>query len=38
MSVQTKPAHVEWIDSLDDALAMAKETGKLVLLDFFNPG
>jgi hypothetical protein len=38
MAVETKPARVQWLDSLDDALAAAKETGKLVLLDFFNPG
>jgi len=38
MAVGTKTASIEWLDSLDDALAIAKETGKLVLLDFFNPG
>lgn len=38
MSVEMKPELVNWLDSLDDALAMAKQSGKLVLLDFFNPG
>jgi hypothetical protein len=38
MAVEVKPASVQWMDSLEDALATAKETGKLVLLDFFNPG
>ena len=37
MSVQAKRA-VEWLSSLDDALSQAKQTGKVVLLDFFNPG
>ena len=37
MAVETKP-QVRWTDSLEAALENAKQTGKLVLLDFFNPG
>lgn len=28
----------EWVESLDEAQNMARESGKLILLDFFNPG
>ena len=38
MAIGTPTVQVQWIDSLDEALVKAKETGKLVLLDFFNPG
>lgn len=30
-------ATVQWIATLEDALALAKSMGKPVLLDFFNP-
>ncbi len=30
--------HIRWVSSLEDAKAQAKAAGKLVLLDFFNPG
>ncbi len=29
---------VNWLDSLDEGLKKAQETGKFVFLDFFNPG
>lgn len=38
MAIETMPAQGLWTRSLDEALVKAKETGKLVLLDFFNPG
>jgi hypothetical protein len=38
MSVEMKPGKITWLDSLDEALSQAKTTGKVVLLDFFNPG
>lgn len=28
----------QWVESLDEAQSMAGEDGKLILLDFFNPG
>jgi hypothetical protein len=28
---------IGWVASLDDAIAQAKTTGRLVLLDFFSP-
>jgi hypothetical protein len=28
---------IHWLAKLDDALAVAKQSGKLVLLDFFKP-
>jgi len=28
----------EWVESLDEAQSIARENGKLILLDFFNPG
>lgn len=28
---------IEWIEDFNEALAKAREGGKLVLLDFFNP-
>jgi hypothetical protein len=37
MSTETRP-HIEWLQSYDEAVEKAKSTGKLVLLDFFNPG
>jgi hypothetical protein len=38
MAMETKPKSVEWLASLDEGLARAKETGRVLLLDFFNPG
>jgi hypothetical protein len=35
MNAQQK---IEWLDSLTDGIEQAKRTGKIVLLDFFNPG
>ena len=35
MAQSTGPA---WLHDYDQALARAKEEGKLVLLDVFNPG
>ena len=29
---------IEWLASMDEALNTAKSEGKLILLDFFNPG
>lgn len=29
---------VQWLQSLEEGLERSKETGKVVLLDFFNPG
>ncbi len=29
---------INWIESFDEGLRRAKGTGKLVFLDFFNPG
>jgi len=29
--------NIAWAKNLDDAFARAKQTGKLVLLDFFSP-
>lgn len=28
---------IPWLTSLEDALAEAKTSGRLILLDFFNP-
>jgi hypothetical protein len=36
-STMTKQ-NFEWVESLDEAQSIAKENGKLILLDFFNPG
>jgi hypothetical protein len=30
--------NIQWVESLDEAQSMAREDGKLILLDFFNPG
>jgi len=30
--------NIQWVESLDEAQSVAKENGKLILLDFFNPG
>jgi hypothetical protein len=30
-------AEVKWITSFEDGLAQAEASGKLVLVDFFNP-
>jgi hypothetical protein len=38
MAIEMKPGHIHWLNSLDEALIEAKKTGKVVLLDFFNPG
>ncbi len=29
--------NIQWLESLDEAKTMAGKTGKLILLDFFNP-
>ncbi len=31
-------AEVRWLNDLNEALRRAKDEGKPVLLDFFNPG
>jgi hypothetical protein len=38
MAVDLETGQIKWLDSLDDGLAMAKKTGRVILLDFFNPG
>lgn len=38
MAMETKSKNVEWLTSLEEGLARAKETGRVLLLDFFNPG
>ena len=30
--------NIQWLESLDEAQDISKKTGKLILLDFFNPG
>lgn len=30
--------NIQWLKSLDEAQSIAKKNGKLILLDFFNPG
>jgi hypothetical protein len=30
-------SNIPWVANLEGALSKAKETGKLVLLDFFSP-
>lgn len=37
MSVEIKQ-RFEWLQSLDEGLQLARETGKNILFDFFNPG
>jgi hypothetical protein len=31
-------AQITWLTSLDGAMEEAKKSGKMILLDFFNPG
>jgi len=38
MQVETTQQRVHWLHTLEEGLERAKETGKKVLLDFFNPG
>jgi len=33
----TKPREIPWLTSFDRALQLAKQQGKPVLLDFYNP-
>jgi hypothetical protein len=37
MATQAEEPSIPWVTSVDDAIAQAKTTGKLVLLDFFSP-
>ncbi len=30
--------NIQWLESLDEAQNLARKNGKLILLDFFNPG
>jgi len=30
--------NIQWLESLDEAQHIAEKNGKLILLDFFNPG
>jgi hypothetical protein len=34
---ETRMAQIEWLTSMDEALREAKRSGKMILLDFFNP-
>jgi len=36
-SETSKPVEIPWLTSLDQALQLAKQQGKPVLLDFYNP-
>jgi hypothetical protein len=36
MSTQTQPA-IRWLSSLDEALTLASQQNRPVLLDFFSP-
>jgi|GEM_PF-321889 len=36
-SETAKPVEIPWLTSLDQALQLAKQQGKPVLLDFYNP-
>jgi hypothetical protein len=36
-TMTTQVGTIRWRDSLDEALAESRETGRPVLLDFFNP-
>jgi hypothetical protein len=31
------PDEIRWLSSVDEAVARSKQSGKLVLLDFFSP-
>lgn len=37
MATHVDEGSIPWIASLDEAIAQAKTSGKLVLLDFFSP-
>jgi len=37
MATPVEERSIRWVTSVDDAIAQAKTTGKLVLLDFFSP-
>jgi len=30
--------NIQWLESLEEAQNLAEKNGKLILLDFFNPG
>lgn len=30
--------NIQWLESLDEAKSVAAKEGKLIFLDFFNPG
>lgn len=30
--------NIQWLESIDEAQNIAGKNGKLILLDFFNPG
>jgi len=36
-SQATKPGEIPWLTSFDSALQLAKQQGKPILLDFYNP-
>jgi len=37
MATPVEERSIQWVTSVDDAIAQAKTAGKLVLLDFFSP-
>ena len=37
MATRVEERSIPWMASVDEAIAQAKATGKLVLLDFFSP-